>query len=215
MKLKKRDFALSVKEVSEDGTFTGYGSVFDVVDSYQEVVAKGAFVDSLKKHKSKGTMPAFLWQHNSDEPLGVFTSMEENEIGLKITGQIAMKTQRGAEAYELMKMKAISGLSIGFVPEVEEWNKETGIITLNQVDLWETSLVTFPANDAARVQDVKSIEKLENLRDIEAHLRDSGMSKRESQAVISRVKSLARSDSEADNDLTLLVEAVKNLKSPI
>ena len=160
-------------------------------------------------------MPAMLWQHNSDEPLGVFTSMEEDDIGLKLTGQIAMKTQRGAEAYELMKMKAISGLSIGFIPEVEEWNKETGIITLTQVDLWETSLVTFPANDEARVQDVKSIEKLENLRDVEAHLRDSGMSKRESQAVISRVKSLARSDSAAEIDLAPLIEAVKNLKSPI
>jgi len=214
MKLKQKDFTLNVKEISEDGTFTGYGSVFDVVDSYRDIVAKGAFVKSLNKHKEKGTMPALLWQHNSAEPLGVFTSMEEDDIGLKLTGQIAMKTQRGAEAYELMKMKAVSGLSIGFVPQVETFDKKSGITTLTEVDLWETSLVTFPANDEARVDGVKSIEQLSCIKDVEAHLRDSGMSKRESQAVISRVKSLARSDSEAD-DLAPLAEAIKNLKSPI
>lgn len=214
MKLKQKDFALSVKEISEDGTFTGYGSVFDVVDSYRDIVAKGAFVKSLDKHKEKGTMPALLWQHNSAEPLGVFTSMEEDDIGLKLTGQIAMKTQRGAEAYELMKMKAVSGLSIGFVPKSETYDKKSGVTTLTEVDLWETSLVTFPANDEARVEGVKSIEQLSSIKDVEAHLRDSGMSKRESQAVISRVKSLARSDSEAD-ELAPLAEAIKNLKSPI
>lgn len=214
MKLKQKDFALNVKEISEDGTFTGYGSVFNVVDSYLDIVAKGAFVKSLDKHKEKGTMPALLWQHNSAEPLGVFTSMEEDDIGLKLTGQIAMKTQRGAEAYELMKMKAVSGLSIGFVPKSETYDKKSGVTTLTEVDLWETSLVTFPANDEARVEGVKSIEQLSSIKDVEAHLRDSGMSKRESQAVISRVKSLARSDSEAD-ELAPLAEAIKNLKSPL
>ena len=213
MKLKTRDFALNVKEVSEDGTFSGYGSVFDVVDSYQDVVVKGAFVKSIDTHKEKGTMPAMLWQHDSAQPIGVFTSMEEDDIGLKLSGQIAMKTQRGKEAYELMKMKAVSGLSIGFVPKKEEYNRDTGVLKLTEVDLWETSLVTFPANDEARVQTVKSIEELSSIKDIETHLRDSGLSKREAQAVISRVKSLARSDSEASN-LAPLVEAVKNLKSP-
>jgi len=215
MKLKQKDFLFNIKEVGEDGTFSGYGSVFGVVDSYQEIVSKGAFASSLKSHKEKGTMPAMLWQHNSAEPLGVFTSMEEDDIGLKLSGQIAMKTQRGAEAYELMKLKAISGLSIGFVPKSEEFDRKSGITTLTEVDLWETSLVTFPANDEARVQNVKSIENLENLRDVEAYLRESGLSKRESQAVISRIKGFALSDSRADKDMAVLSEAIKNLKSPI
>ena len=125
-----------------------------------------------------------------------------------------MKTQRGSEAYELMKMKAISGLSIGFIPQDEQFDRKTGVTTLIKVDLWETSLVTFPANDAARVQSVKSIEEIENLRDAERFLRDSGLSKRESVAIISRVKSLARSDSGVD-ELAPLIEAMKGYQLPI
>ena len=211
--LKTRDFVFNIKEVAENGSFSGYGSVFGVIDSYQEIVSKGAFTDSLTKHKSNGTMPAMLWQHKSSEPIGVFTSMEEDDVGLKLSGQIAMKTQRGNEAYELMKMKAISGLSIGFIPQDEQFDRKTGVTTLTKVDLWETSLVTFPANDAARVQSVKSIEDIENLRDAERFLRDSGLSKRESVAIISRVKSLARSDSEVD-ELAPLIEAMKGYQLP-
>ena len=107
MTLRTRDFAFEVKTIAENGTFTGYGSVFDVVDSYNEKVAPGAFADSLAAHKAKGTMPALLWQHRSAEPLGIFTLMVEDSIGLKVEGQIAMDTQRGAEAYALLKLSLI------------------------------------------------------------------------------------------------------------
>jgi uncharacterized protein len=214
MTILKRDFAFSVKEISETGSFSGYGSVFGVVDSYGEIVAKGAFKDSLESHKSKGTMPAMLWQHRSSEPMGVFTKMEEDSVGLYLEGNIAMKTQRGAEAYELLKMGAITGLSIGFVPRNETRDKVTGITTLTAVDLWETSLVTFPANDAARVQGVKSIELISDIRSAEKYLRDSGLSRSEAVAFIGRVKSLTQSDSD-DGDLQLLTDALarRNFKS--
>lgn len=212
MNMKTRDFAFEVKEISEDGTFSGYGSVFGVVDSYGEIVAPGAFLASLEAHKTKGTMPALLWQHRSSEPLGVFTSMAEDSIGLKVEGRIALKTQRGAEAYELLKMKAISGLSIGFIPRDESRDKATGITTLKQVDLWETSLVTFPANDAARVQGVKSVEQIEDLKTAEQFLRDAGLSRREATAFIGRVKSLQQSDS--GEDMQSIVEALKARQIP-
>lgn len=208
-----RDFAFEVKEISDSGTFMGYGSVFDVVDSYNEVVAPGAFLDSLAAHKSKGTMPALLWQHRSAEPLGVYTSMVEDSIGLKVEGQIALKTQRGAEAYELLKMKAISGLSIGFIPRDESRDKVTGITTLKKVDLWETSLVTFPANDAARIQGVKGIEAIIDLKTAEEFLRESGMSKREAVAFVSKVKSLSRSDS-GEDEMNAVFQALERRKAP-
>jgi len=214
MTIQRRDFAFEVKEISESGSFSGYGSVFGVVDSYGEIVAQGAFKDSLAAHKAKNTMPAMLWQHRSAEPMGVFTKMEEDSVGLLVEGQIAMKTQRGAEAYELLKMRAISGLSIGFVPRNETRDKVTGITTLTAVDLWETSLVTFPANDAARVQGVKNVEMISDLRSAEKYLRDLGMSRSESVAFISRVKSLGQSDSD-EGDLQLLADALarRNFKS--
>jgi len=212
MNLATRDFAFDVKEISDTGTFTGYGSVFGVIDSYDEIVAPGAFAASLAAHKTKGTMPVLLWQHRSGEPIGVFTEMVEDSVGLKVHAQIAMKTQRGAEAYELLKMRAISGLSIGFMPREEAHDRATGITTLTKVDLIETSLVTFPANDAARVQGVKGIEVIEDLKSAEQFLRDAGLSRREATAFISRVKSLSQSDS--GEDMQAVIQAIKGRPLP-
>lgn len=205
MATKTRDFSFELKALNEDGTFEGYGSVFGVKDSYDEIVAQGAFADSLAARKESGVMPSLLWQHRSDEPIGVYTSMEEDSIGLKVAGQLALKTARGAEAYELLKMKAISGLSIGFVSREDSFDRVSGIRTLKKVDLWEVSLVTFPANDAARVQGVKSIEEIENLRGAEIHLRDLGMSRAQAVAFIARVKGFSQSDS-SDGDLEKIAE---------
>lgn len=208
MQTKTRDFAFELKSLNEDGTFEGYGSVFGVKDSYDEIVAAGAFADSIATHKAAGTMPALLWQHRAREPIGIYASMDEDNIGLKLSGRLALKTVRGAEAYELLKMKAISGLSIGFVTREDSYDRLTGIRTLKKVDLWEVSLVTFPANEAARVQGVKSIETIENLRDAERHLRDSGMSRAEAVAFIARVKCLGQSDSDG-GDMQQIAEALK------
>lgn len=210
--MNTKDFGFELKSIDESGTFDGYGSVFGVKDSYSEIVAPGAFAETLEKHKAAGTMPALLWQHRSGEPIGVYTSMSEDSIGLKVSGQLALKTSRGAEAYELLKMGAISGLSIGFMPREDSYDKLTGITTLKKVDLWETSLVTFPANDAARVQGVKSIESIEDLKTAEQYLRDSGMSRREAVAFIARVKGLGQSDSD-EGGMKEIVEALKRRDS--
>lgn len=208
MNTKTLDFPFEIKAINDDGTFSGYGSVFGVVDSYDEVVAQGAFSESLSAQKQSGKMPALLWQHRSGEPIGVYTDMQEDNIGLKVEGKLALKTSRGAEAYELMKMKAISGLSIGFVPREDSFDRVTGIRTLKKVDLWEVSLVTFPANDAARVQSVKSIEELTDLKSAEAYLRDSaGMSRTQAMAFIAKLKSLGQRD--ADEGMQQIVEALK------
>ena len=201
MTIQTREYGFKVKSVSEEGIFEGYGSVWDVIDSYQEIVARGAFAESLEAHKAKGRMPALLWQHRSGEPAGVFLEMEEDGIGLRVVGQLALKTQRGAEAYELLKMGAISGLSIGFMPREDSFDRATGITTLKKVDLWETSLVTFPANDSARVIDVRSVG---TLKDAERILRDAGFSRSEAVAFVSRVASLKQSESEADETQAIM-----------
>jgi hypothetical protein len=201
MSTKTLDFPFQLKALTDAGTFTGYGSVFNVKDSYGDIVMPGAFVESLATQKAAGRLPAMLWQHRSAEPLGVYTSMEEDSLGLKVEGQLALSTVRGAEAYELMMMKphpAISGLSIGYVTREDSYDKVTGINTLKKLDLWEVSLVTFPANDAARVQGVKNIEGIESIRDAEKYLRDTGLSRKESVAFIARVKHLSQSDSDGD-----------------
>jgi len=213
MKHKRMDVTFNIKAVSDDGSFDGYGSVFNVKDSYGDIVVKGAFNDSLLAHGSKGSMPALLWQHDSDEPIGVYTEMREDDTGLYVKGQLALKTQRGAEAYELLKMKAISGMSIGFVTREDSYDRVTGINTLKKLDLWEVSLVTFPANTEARVSGVKSIEDMNSLGDAELRLRDAGFSRSEATAFVSRVKRLGQGD--PDGGMKQVLDALKSRASAI
>lgn len=210
---KQLDCDFELKAISDSGAFEGYGSVFGIKDSHDEIVAPGAFTESLAAQKSVGKMPSLLWQHRSDEPIGVYTAMSEDNFGLKVSGQLALKTVRGAEAYELLKMKAISGLSIGYVTRDHSDDRATGIRTLKKVDLWEVSLVTFPANDTARVHGVKTVETIENLRDAEIYLRDSGMSRTQAVAFISRIKGFGQSDSD-ESELKVLINALKKRQIP-
>lgn len=196
MTTKTLDFDCELKATGETGTFEGYGSVFNITDRGGDIVAAGAFAETLAAAKAAGRLPAMLWQHRQAEPIGVYTEMEEDAIGLKVKGKLALKTARGAEAYELMKMGAISGLSIGYRVRDDSWDRVTGVRTIKKADLHELSLVTIPMNDASRVSAVKTIEELDSLSEIERHLRDvCGLSKSEATAMVSRIKSVSRSDS--------------------
>jgi HK97 family phage prohead protease len=197
------DVPFQIKAVSEDGLFSGYGSVFGVVDSYKEVVAPGAFTESLK-----GRMPSLLWQHRMAEPIGIYTSVKEDAVGLHVEGKLALKTARGSEAYELLKMGAVTGLSIGFVSREDSYDKVSGIRTLKKVDLWEVSPVTFPANDASRVTAVKALNQIKTIRDVEAYLRDvGGFSKSEALALVASIKSMhGRSDSAELDELAAAIK---------
>lgn len=173
MATKSMDRPFELKALNEEGAFEGYGSVYGTLDTYADVVASGAFKRTLREHKKAGTMPAMLWQHRPSEPIGVWTSMKEDGKGLFVTGQLAVKTSLGADAYELLKMKAINGMSIGYQTVQSTIDDKKKIRTLTDVDLWEVSLVTFPANTDARIQAVKA-EGIKTIREFEDFLRDEG-----------------------------------------
>ena len=156
MTTKTLDFQCELKANGDTGTFEGYGSIFNITDRGGDIIVPGAFTDTLAAQKAAGRMPAMLWQHRQAEPIGVYTSMEEDSVGLKVRGQLALKTARGAEAYELMKMGALSGMSIGYRSRDDSYDRVTGVRTLKKLDLVELSLVTFPMNDASRISSVKS-----------------------------------------------------------
>lgn len=210
MTTKTIDIACDIKASGDTGTFEGYGSVYGIVDKGGDIVAAGAFADSLTTLKAAGRMPALLWQHNPREPIGIYTDIVEDSVGLKVIGQLALKTARGAEAYELMKMGALTGLSIGYRTRDDSWDRVTGTRTIKKADLVEVSPVTFPMNDSARVGSVKAIEDLETLADIERHLRDAGgFSRSEATAMVSRVKSvIGRGD--PGEDAEAITRAVEN-----
>lgn len=206
-----RAYALEIRATGDDGTVEGYGSVFGVKDSYDDVIVKGAFAESLKAHKAEGTMPAMLWQHDSGEPIGVWTEMVEDAKGLKIKGKLALDTTRGKEAHALLKMGALNGLSIGFMSKQWEYDRETEIRTLTQIDLWEVSLVTFPANEKSRVTQVKSADEMAAPKDAERILRDAGFSKADATAFVSRVMRMGEERSESENANAQAMKAAQRL----
>ena len=135
------------------GTFAGYASIFDVVDSYGDIVVRGAFKKTLREKKQ---FP-ILWSHNIMEPLGVIRG-QEDERGLAIEGQLNLDVQRGREIRSLMKQGAVNGLSIGYQVVKEAEDAETRARLLKEINLWEISPCVFQACPGALIDGVKSDE---------------------------------------------------------
>ncbi len=180
---------IEIKLASDDfdaktGEFAGYGAIFGNVDSYGDVIAKGAFKTTLREWEERGKLPPMLLQHGGwgasvDDmlPVGQWLEMEENAKGLKVKGKLfALGTERGQYVYEGMKSGELDGLSIGF--RVKKFTMGTKPSeprrTLEEIDLMEVSIVTFPANGKARVSAVKAVESIKTIRDFEDFLRDVG-----------------------------------------
>lgn len=179
-----KDFAFDIKATEDGAEFEGYGSVFGNVDSYQEIVAAGAFTDSIKEINASGRPLPVLWNHKSDEPIGKYVELSEDDRGLKVRGQLLTQSvARAKEIAAMIEAGIISGLSIGYWVKGYSIDEETRIWTLTKLKLREISVVTFPANDEARIETVKA--KLAGggqltIREFEKLMRDAGFSKTES-----------------------------------
>lgn len=168
---------LEIRADGPEGEIRGYGSVFKKVDSYNEMVMPGAFKASLAAWEKSGRPIPMLWQHRSDQPIGVWDQFEENSKGLKLKGLMNLETQRGREAWSDVKMKAVTGLSIGFFEvEADPWDwPQTEPRKLHELDLREVSPVTFPALKEAQIDAVKArLARNERLtvREFEGWLRE-------------------------------------------
>ena len=190
------------------GTFEGYGSVFGNKDLGNDVIEAGAFAKSLKKRKPQNVK--LLYQHKSDMPIGVFDEIKEDEHGLVVKGRLALKTQAGAEAYELLKMGALDGLSIGFRvnPKEVSYDKRGNKRIIKEVDLMEVSLVTFPMNPQATVRSVKGEEI--SIREWENGLRDAFSLSRSEAKVAAKAVTKCFDQREVDESAEL-VDAIKEL----
>ena len=216
MQTKQRlDIPLKIKSLTDTGEFEGYGSVFGVEDSYSDVVVKGAFQKSLSFWAEKGRLPSLLWQHKMSEPIGIYTEMKEDDHGLYVKGRLLIDDDQLAKrAYAHAKAGSLGGLSIGYILKDWEYDSSKGVYLLKEIDLWEVSLVTMPANDEARISEVKSLlEKGEtpSPTKIERALRDVGFSRSQAKAFMSKGYSAIDSQREADNEDAL--QPLKSLKS--
>jgi HK97 family phage prohead protease len=194
--LEAKSVAETKEETGEFGTFRGYGSVFNNLDQDYDVVRPGAFKSTLERQPRI----KMLWQHRASEIIGSFISLHEDDKGLLVEGRINLGTEKGREAYALLKAGDMDGLSIGYRVKDFEVDTKTGVRFLKDLDLMEISLVTMPANQRALVTDVKSVEGVTSLSDLEELLRDRGFSRDAAIVFISRVKSFSgQSQREAGN----------------
>jgi len=169
---------------SDPGTFEGYGAVFGNKDAYGDVIQKGAFKETLRDWKKQKRLPPMLTQHggwmltDTDAiPVGKWTSMEEDDTGLKVSGKlINLDTERGKNIYGAMREGVLDGMSIGYrAKEFAIGTKpDEPRRTLKKIDLIELSVVTFPANGKARVRSIKSGQEIQTIREFEEFLRDAG-----------------------------------------
>lgn len=138
------------------GIVRGYGSVFGNVDSDGDVMVKGCYKKTLSENKER---MKFLWQHNMQQPLGKFSEMEEDDYGLKFEAKIS-NTQLGEDAKQLISDGVLDEFSVGFLPiKYETIKNDKGDFVgyeMKEVKLFEISLVTFAANDQARLEEYKS-----------------------------------------------------------
>ena len=141
------------------GEIEGYASPFGgEPDNVGDVVAPGAFSQTIAEHRGAGTAPLMLWQHDPSEPIGVWTDISEDQTGLKVKGRLVLEAEKGREAHALLKAGALNGLSIGFRTRNAERRNGGGRLLTN-VELVEISLVSVPAAPQARVTSVKTAAK--------------------------------------------------------
>jgi HK97 family phage prohead protease len=147
---------LEIKGVDEDARIiTGMAST-PTPDRLQDVVEPDGAQFKLP-------MP-LLWQHDSSQPIGHVTRAKVSKAGIEIVAKLAQIAEPGRlkdrldEAWQTLKIGLVSGLSIGFKPIEEAFNKETNGIRFIKWDWLELSAVTIPANAEATIATVKSID---------------------------------------------------------
>ena len=151
------EFKFAPLDSAEPGTFEGYASVFNKQDWHGDIVMPGAFTASLAEHKANGTMPGLYAEHSfamlggDPLPIGIWTSLDEDENGLKGTGRIsALDSDHGKRIYGLMRDGAMKALSIAYsVPDGGSTpGKKAGDPKrwLKAINLYSVDVVRDPSN---------------------------------------------------------------------
>lgn len=194
------------------GTFEGYASVFGVVDSDGDIILPGAFKKALSTQSRQVGM---FFNHRTWElPVGKWLTLEEDSKGLLTRGELTPGLSVSTDLRAAMEHKTVEGMSVGFTVLKDDFDLiDTGRAFKNVQALREISICTFPANEQATIESMKSLESITTIRDVEHWLRDSaGLSKSQALGLIARFKSAVRSDSEG-GEINALIERIKSFPS--
>lgn len=160
--------AFAIRADGDTPGFSGHAATFMVADSYWTAFAKGAFRKSLK---DRGDRLPVLWQHWPDYPIGRHVEIKEDTDGLFVDVALVDDGAEGTTALSRLRGGVPLGLSFGFqtvkdrsaedddeidVSQLPKGANKDELRIITEVRLWETSLVTFPANEAATITAVRS-----------------------------------------------------------
>ena len=166
METKRISFTISneTKILEKNGeeifTFEGYASTSEL-DRTNDIVAKGAFKNTIERHKSQNNRPIRMkYQHSMMDLIGGFPIefVEETDRGLKVIGEICLGVQRGREAMSLIKAGFLNNLSIGF--NVVDFIMDGKSRIIKELELWEVSVVDEPMNPGSEIVSFKNLQSI-------------------------------------------------------
>lgn len=193
------------------GTFEGYGAVFNNIDQGGDRILPGAFLQTLATAKATGRMPKMLLNHGGFlsapgdlVPIGKWEAMSEDSHGLQVKGRLFnLDLPEGKKIHTAMQEGELDGLSIGYTKPKFTRGTRAGEPdrTISSLTLKEVSVVTWAMNDLARTTMVKSIMSIDELRDLEAFLRERrNMSRADAAKAVSGFKEWLQRDAGEPND---------------
>ena len=199
-------------EAGDSGTFKGYASVFGGVDSYGDTILPGAFSDTIA-----AKTPKLFFDHQWSLPIGKWTAIAEDEKGLLVEGELTPGLALAADVGAALRHGTIDGLSIGgHLKKGDYTESEKGRVIHRWSDLMEISVVPFPADDKARIDDAKAdiitaIDAVETIRDFERLLRDvCGLSKSAAVRAVAKAKELIGRREADKSELATLINRLNN-----
>lgn len=158
--MKNKSLTVSVtgfKMDAESRTFTCYGNIKGNIDHARDRTLDGAYQKSIQKHKDNGTMPKMFWMHNPYSiPVGKWLEMREDEKGLFMKGKLFKDSNDAKAIYEAAKEGALDSFSIGYNEIESKWNSEKNCNDLIELDIVETSWVTYACNEESLLQEIKN-----------------------------------------------------------
>lgn len=201
----RKSIILSKAEIETDeaGTIEGYASVYYGTDSYGDTIVKGAFDDCVNAEEK----PKMFFNHERySVPIGKWEEVTADGKGLYVKGRLNLEVSQAKDVYSAVKAGDIDGFSVCMMIDpthytLKDANDQWGGGFIERVEaLPEISVVTFPADKAARIEKVKSVDfsKFANLSDFEHLLRDAGFSKSAATGIVSRFKAVALAQGDPD-----------------
>ena len=189
----------------KQGVFSGYASVFNGKDSYNDTVFAGAYKKTLTERDRPVQM---RWNH-SGEIIGKWTRIEEDAKGLYVEGELTPNHSKAMDVYASLMHEAITGLSIGYIPIIFKDN-EYGGLDLIEVKLVEISIVESPADLNAQVSRIKSsVDAASTIKEFENILRESGYSRTDATWFVEGLKRVIQGEPEAQKKVELTPEELK------